>query len=148
MFSIQTIWYRAPEILFKFDYNYAIDIWSLGCIVFELFFKNPLFECKKESMLYLLIIEFIGFPNESFIESIKYQKFCKSNWINLNKELDYNNKVKMKQKTDFLKKNKDINIILTLISNTIMWNQNDRLTIEECLKLFEINNYLDYDSNI
>ena len=142
-FLIQTIWYRSPEIIFNFDYNYAIDIWSFGCIIFELVFNNPLFECKKNSILYLLIIEFIGYPNDSYLDSKEYTYFCKSNWNDLSKGIDLNNKIKMKQRIDFIKKNNNLNIISTLIYNTIKWNQNERLTIEECLKLFEINNYLD-----
>mmetsp|Transcript_58474 Transcript_58474/g.136656 ORF Transcript_58474/g.136656 Transcript_58474/m.136656 type:complete len:220 (-) Transcript_58474:276-935(-) len=32
-----TLWYRAPEILFGLqDYDTAIDMWSIGCIFFEL----------------------------------------------------------------------------------------------------------------
>ena len=43
-------WYRAPEInLVEKQYDYASDMWSLGCIIYELiqyFFKN-----KNESDL-------------------------------------------------------------------------------------------------
>ena len=33
---IQTRWYRSPEVLLQSSYNCQIDMWSLGCIVFEL----------------------------------------------------------------------------------------------------------------
>lgn len=34
---VVTRWYRAPEVILMSDtYNYAIDIWSVGCIFAEL----------------------------------------------------------------------------------------------------------------
>jgi len=39
---VVTSWYRAPElILLKEDYNFSIDVWSLGCIFFEMVAKRP-----------------------------------------------------------------------------------------------------------
>ncbi|XP_051922237.1 homeodomain-interacting protein kinase 3-like [Hippocampus zosterae] len=35
--------YRAPEIILGFPYAEAIDVWSLGCIIAELFLGSPLF---------------------------------------------------------------------------------------------------------
>eukprot|EP01084_Bolivina_argentea_P087013 157219_1 len=37
-FDIQTLWYRAPEILFgnSNDISSLVDMWSVGCIVYEL----------------------------------------------------------------------------------------------------------------
>jgi len=31
-----TPWYMAPEVILEKPYAYEADIWSLGCIVFEL----------------------------------------------------------------------------------------------------------------
>ena len=35
-------WYRAPEIILSERYDQKIDIWSLGCIIFELSMKLEL----------------------------------------------------------------------------------------------------------
>jgi serine/threonine protein kinase len=34
---VVTLWYRAPELLLGFrNYNFAVDIWSMGCVFVEL----------------------------------------------------------------------------------------------------------------
>ncbi|CAK88986.1 unnamed protein product (macronuclear) [Paramecium tetraurelia] len=40
--------YQAPEILQGSDeYSYSVDIWSLGCLFFEIFKYEPLFNCTN-----------------------------------------------------------------------------------------------------
>ena len=42
--EVETLWYRAPEILLgQQKYTYAMDIWAVGCIFAELFLRKPLF---------------------------------------------------------------------------------------------------------
>lgn len=37
-------WYRAPEILLgSSKYDYSVDMWSVGCILAELYLCRPLF---------------------------------------------------------------------------------------------------------
>ena len=46
---IQSRFYRAPEIMLGvFPYTHAIDMWSLGCIMIELFTGFPLFPGTNE----------------------------------------------------------------------------------------------------
>lgn len=40
---IQSRFYRAPEIIFGIRYTPAIDMWSFGCILVELFTGFPIF---------------------------------------------------------------------------------------------------------
>ena len=40
-FNVVTLFYRAPEILFKKSYGLGVDIWSLGCIFVEMLTKEP-----------------------------------------------------------------------------------------------------------
>jgi serine/threonine protein kinase len=43
-FYVQTRSYRAPEVILGCPYTEKIDIWSLGCIIAELFTGKVLFE--------------------------------------------------------------------------------------------------------
>jgi len=47
--NVVTVIYRAPEILKgESEYTEKIDIWALGCIFGEFFFKKPLFKSESE----------------------------------------------------------------------------------------------------
>ena len=31
-YYVQSMWYRAPEVVFNIEYDYCIDLWSLGVV--------------------------------------------------------------------------------------------------------------------
>jgi len=46
---IATRWYRAPEVILSWKrYSTAIDVWSVGCILGELFTRKPLLPGTSE----------------------------------------------------------------------------------------------------
>lgn len=48
--------YRAPEIYCKKEYNFGIDIWALGCIIYEMYSGKCLFRGNtSEDMIYKII---------------------------------------------------------------------------------------------
>lgn len=65
---IQSRFYRAPEIILGITYTCAIDIWSLGCILCELYLGYPLFPGESEAEEILMFMEVIGMPSEDFIK--------------------------------------------------------------------------------
>eukprot|EP01132_Coremiostelium_polycephalum_P010942 gene10942-13401_t len=67
---IQSRFYRSPEIILGIGkYDKSIDIWSLGCILAELFTGIPLFPGSDENEQLALIMELIGAPTPSMIEN-------------------------------------------------------------------------------
>lgn len=46
---IQSRFYRAPEIILGMRYSSAIDMWSFGCIMYELYVGYPLFAGEDEN---------------------------------------------------------------------------------------------------
>jgi len=45
---IQSRFYRSPEVILGHTYSMAIDMWSLGCILAELYTGYPLFPGESE----------------------------------------------------------------------------------------------------
>jgi len=62
---IQSRWYRAPEVLFNYKITKKIDVWSYGCIIYELYYKKPLFAGKNTNRMKNLIVQFINFKINS-----------------------------------------------------------------------------------
>ncbi|KAK2658548.1 hypothetical protein Ddye_005081 [Dipteronia dyeriana] len=57
---IQSRYYRSPEVLLGYQYSTAIDMWSFGCIVAELFLGLPLFPGASEFDLLRRMIQILG----------------------------------------------------------------------------------------
>jgi serine/threonine-protein kinase PRP4 len=56
--------YRAPEIIIGQDYNYALDLWSMACTVYELYTGNILFPGKSNNEMLKLMMDLKGkMPN-------------------------------------------------------------------------------------
>ncbi|KAL9966445.1 hypothetical protein ACROYT_G024519 [Oculina patagonica] len=62
---VVTLWYRAPEVLLHSSYATAVDIWSVGCIMAELYNRKPLFEGKSDVDQLHKIFSVIGIPSQS-----------------------------------------------------------------------------------
>ncbi|RDI88998.1 Versicolorin B synthase [Venturia inaequalis] len=65
---IQSRFYRSPEVLLGLPYSAAIDMWSLGCIVVELFLGLPLFPGSSEYNQVARIEEMLGLPPTWMLE--------------------------------------------------------------------------------
>ncbi|KAL7423690.1 U4/U6 small nuclear ribonucleoprotein prp4 [Cryptotrichosporon argae] len=52
--------YRAPEIILGLPYDMAIDIWSVGCTLFELYTGKILFPGRSNNHMLLLMMEVKG----------------------------------------------------------------------------------------
>ena len=64
---IQSRSYRAPEVIMGCNYDYKIDMWSLGCILAELYTGNVLFQSDSVQALLARVIGIIGpIPNWMF----------------------------------------------------------------------------------
>ncbi|KAM5426167.1 Dual specificity protein kinase YAK1 [Saccharomyces cerevisiae] len=75
---IQSRFYRAPEIILGIPYSTSIDMWSLGCIVAELFLGIPTFPGASEYNQLTRIIDTLGYPPSWMIDMGKNSgKFMK-----------------------------------------------------------------------
>ena len=61
--EIETLWYRAPELLFgNFKYDLGVDVWSIGCIFYELAEGSILFRTESEIGQIMEIMKQQGTP--------------------------------------------------------------------------------------
>ncbi|KAG8649925.1 dual specificity protein kinase YAK1 homolog [Manihot esculenta] len=76
---IQSRYYRSPEVLLGYQYTTAIDMWSFGCIVAELFLGLPLFPGASEFDLLRRMVEILGGqpPDNLLKEAKNTSKFFK-----------------------------------------------------------------------
>ncbi|KAG4202886.1 hypothetical protein ERO13_A05G365300v2 [Gossypium hirsutum] len=58
--ALESRYYRSPEVLLGYQYTTAIDMWSFGCIVAELFLGLPLFSGASEFDLLRRMVEILG----------------------------------------------------------------------------------------
>ena len=76
---IQSSWYRDPRVFINAPYDRTVDLWSMGCILFQFATNTPLFpgECygwNSDQALFLqemhtlhLIAQLIGHPTKEFV---------------------------------------------------------------------------------
>ena len=63
--EVVTLWYRCPAVLLGCrKYGASIDIWSVGCIFYEMATGKALFPAKNEKEELLKIFKTFGTPTE------------------------------------------------------------------------------------
>ncbi|KAL0233943.1 hypothetical protein PCE1_002447 [Barthelona sp. PCE] len=63
--EICTLWYRDPRLfLGKIRHDTGIDLWSIGCIIFEFTTGRPLFKAKTPEDMLKVIFTLFGIPQE------------------------------------------------------------------------------------
>lgn len=62
---VVTLWYRPPELLLGArDYTIAADLWSIGCIMYEMLLGTPAFPASNEFGVLQAIFRKLGPPSE------------------------------------------------------------------------------------
>ncbi|KAJ3910751.1 kinase-like domain-containing protein [Lentinula edodes] len=64
--------YRAPEIIMGIPYDPSIDIWSIGCTLYELYTGKILFPGRSNNHMLLLMMELKGRFNSKIIKKAKF----------------------------------------------------------------------------
>ncbi len=73
--EVSTLWYRAPEILMGCAvYGYAVDMWSIGCILAEMINNTPIFAGDSEIGQLFCIFQVMGTPTEQIWSGVSFLK--------------------------------------------------------------------------
>ncbi|KAJ3435038.1 protein kinase superfamily protein [Anaeramoeba flamelloides] len=140
--KIQTREYRSPEVILGQRYNCTVDIWSLGCLVFELLTGEILFApnkgktySKDEDHL-ALIMETLGkIPKNMLLTGRNSKKYfdLKNGELKNIKTLDFWPLEKvLLEKYNFNPKN--ANEISNFLTPMFHYDINKRISAKECLQ--------------
>ena len=140
------LWYSSPEqnyseneIWENNNYGNYNDIWSLGCIICEMFFINfPIFQAYSPNEKIMKIFEILGFPeyeDVDFMNKYQYDSLVKK-CINISKE---NNLI------GFLLSSKEEHSnlynfkieLIDIINGCLGYNRSNRIPLDEILKKLE-----------
>ena len=80
-YYLQSRYYRAPELIFKISKGCHMDIWSIGCVLYEIITGKPLFGVRKSTnniKLFQRIIRVCGIPDYKFITEYKIYDYFTS----------------------------------------------------------------------
>jgi len=138
--AVQTRWYRAPELLFASrSYTSSIDLWGLGCVLFELLENKILFEGKSDLEQISVVFSILGTPNPQ-------------NWPNFGNLPDANKitfeNMETKSWKQIMKCNN--NDAIDLISHMVRLDEHSRITSDDALKhpfLAEVNESIKNESD-
>lgn len=74
--GVQTVWYRAPEVVLKNTYSFPIDIWSYGCIFMEVICDGKVLFHTDDERVLLQKIQRLNLPflHEQFKYSDEVQE--------------------------------------------------------------------------
>ena len=74
-YYIQSRWYRSPEVIMNIDYDMKIDIWSFGCIAYELYTNKALFTGKCYNEQIFLYYDNLGFYPDIYRKSVLWFRY-------------------------------------------------------------------------
>lgn len=125
---VATRWYRAPEMLMGSNkYHKSIDMWSVGCIVYELLTARPLFPGKSTKHMFGLVLEVTGLPDKNEYAEIKkkYQLMFEYNMFE---------KFSKKSMKSLLGAYTKDTLAWDFLSKLLVFNPDKRITVEEALE--------------
>ena len=133
---VSTRHYRAPEVILGTGWNYECDVWSLGCIVLELFAGDALFQ-THENLEHLALMEKIlgPIPVELVRQANRGKKYFNDDkllWpVNASSDESVdvvNDAVPLREQLA------DHSDLYDLICGCLNYSKADRLTASECLQ--------------
>merc|ERR1719471_1762333 len=74
--EVVTLWYRPIELLLGCtEYDESVDIWAIGCVLYELITNQPLFPAHSQIETIIKIFQMFGTPsllNWNAVQTLQY----------------------------------------------------------------------------
>uniref|UniRef100_A0A7M5VBA8 dual-specificity kinase n=1 Tax=Clytia hemisphaerica TaxID=252671 RepID=A0A7M5VBA8_9CNID len=132
---IQSRFYRSPEVILGISYCPAIDIWSLGCILAELFTGYPLFAGENEVEQLACVMEIFGLPPKELVDKAQRRRvFFDSKGVprNFTNSKGKKRRPSSKDLGQVLKTNDPL--FLDFIRRCLEWDPVKRMTPDEAIQ--------------
>ncbi|XP_005989339.2 dual specificity tyrosine-phosphorylation-regulated kinase 4 isoform X2 [Latimeria chalumnae] len=132
---IQSRFYRSPEVILGHNYTLAIDMWSLGCILAELYTGYPLFPGENELEQMACIMEVLGLPPSDFLQTASRKKLffdSKGSPRNITNSKGKKRHPSSKDLASVLKTNDSV--FLDFLKGCLMWDPVQRMTPDEAVQ--------------
>lgn len=132
---IQSRFYRSPEVILGLPYGTPIDMWSLACILAELYTGEPLFAGENESDQLGCIMEVCSLPPSSVLEAATRRRLffdSKNNPRNLVNSKDKRRRVGSRPLSVIL--NCDEIDFIDFLERCLEWDPRLRLTPDEAIR--------------
>lgn len=131
---IQSRFYRAPEVIMGMPYTTAIDMWSFGCILVELYTGFPIFPGENETQQIMCIMEFLGVPPYEYLHKATRRKMFFDSEFRPRVTADSKGKVRKpgtKRIGELLKTAEES--FVRLVECCFVWEPNFRITPQQAL---------------
>ncbi len=90
--------YRAPEIILGMEIGYPVDMWAVGCTVYELWTGKILFTGRSNNQMIKSFMDCLGWPSEKLLKKGLVNNILENFEVGpplkfISREVDQNNKV-------------------------------------------------------
>ncbi|KAH9857780.1 hypothetical protein C2E23DRAFT_719720 [Lenzites betulinus] len=134
---IQSRFYRSPEVILGMNYHMAIDMWSLGCIMAELYTGFPIFPGENEQEQLACIMEVLGVPDKDFVNRSSRKRLFFADTTGAPRPVVNSKGKRRRPGTKTLSqalKNPDDDLFVDFISKCLIWDPERRLKPQAALR--------------
>lgn len=132
--TISNRFYRAPEVVLNLRWSQTVDVWSIGCILYELFMGDVLFVTSDNDLEHLAVMEkLLGTIPRTLAERTRKRFFTKGKLNFLWTEVHGMKDSFMPISRWMQSENEEHRELFDLIIRMLQYEPSQRITLEDAL---------------
>ncbi len=132
--TISNRYYRAPEVILNMNWSHPVDVWSIGCVLYELYTGNVLLNTEEDDLEHLGIMERVlgPIPNAMMMNHDQYFTNGKLNfdWSKNPMEENCHQPLRTSIKSNSCE---DDLLLFDLMEKMLVYESSQRITMNEAL---------------